>query len=83
MDNNARGVDKAKHGCRLLPQYRGRSAGMVARDDRGRVMLTTWRTLSSCASPEEAEAGPCLQGLRLIVQWIGRPAYVESDCSIL
>jgi hypothetical protein len=59
------------------------SAGMVARDDRGRVMLTTWRTLSSCASPEEAEAGPCLQGLRLIVQWIGRPAYVESDCSIL
>jgi hypothetical protein len=26
------------------------SAGMVARDDRGRVMLTTWRTFSSCAA---------------------------------
>jgi hypothetical protein len=61
------------------PNSRDASDGMVARDDRGRVMLTAWRTLSSCASPEEAKAEACLQGLRLIVQWIGRPAYVVES----
>jgi ribonuclease HI len=59
------------------------SAGIIARDNEGRVLLTAWRSLRNCGSPEEAEAEACLQGLQLIAEWIGKPAHVESDCSNL
>jgi hypothetical protein len=57
------------------------SAGIVAQDDGGKVLLTAWRMLQNCGSPEVAEAEACLQGLRLIAEQIGKPTYVESDCA--
>jgi hypothetical protein len=42
------------------------SAGIVVRDAAGAVILTSWRMLRRCGSPEEAEA--CLEGLRLTAE---------------
>jgi ribonuclease HI len=56
------------------------SAGIAVRDAEGSVLLTSWRTLRRCGSPEEAEAEACLEGLRLTAEWVRQPTYVESDC---
>jgi hypothetical protein len=42
------------------------STGVVVRDDTGKVLLTAWKALRHCASPEEAEAEAYLQGIRLV-----------------
>jgi ribonuclease HI len=47
------------------------------------VLLTAWRFLRHCGSPQEAEAEACLHGLRLAVEWIQQPMIVESDCKTL
>jgi hypothetical protein len=53
------------------------STGIVARGEDGIVLLTAWRFLHHCGSPEEAEA--FLEGIRLAVEWIRQPICVESD----
>jgi hypothetical protein len=57
------------------------SAGIVARDDEGKVMLTAWRILRRCNSAEEAEVEAYLEGLRLAAEWIRQPTWAETDCS--
>jgi hypothetical protein len=37
-------------------------AGVIARDEAGTVVLSAWRILHHCSSPEEAEAKACLEG---------------------
>jgi hypothetical protein len=59
------------------------STGLVIHDHVGKVLLTTWRWLRNCGSPEEAEAEACLQGVRLVSEWIRQPTEVESDCQML
>jgi ribonuclease HI len=56
------------------------SAGIVARNAEGEVLLSAWRTLRRCSSADEAEAEACLEGLRLMTEWINQPVCVESDC---
>lgn len=56
------------------------SARAVIRVSGGKVLLTAWRVLRGCASPEHVEAEACLEGLRLTAEWIRRPVCVESDC---
>jgi ribonuclease HI len=55
-------------------------AGVIARDEAGLVVLSAWKFLSRCSSPEEAEAMACLEGIRLAVEWMGKPTRLESDC---
>jgi hypothetical protein len=55
------------------------SAGIVVRDSQGRVILTTWRVLRGCASLDQAEVEVVLEGLRLTVEWVRWPAWLESD----
>jgi hypothetical protein len=59
------------------------STRIVVRDANGRVLLTAWNWLRHCASPEEAEAEACFQGVRLINEWIKQPTEVEMDCQAL
>jgi hypothetical protein len=67
----------------VCPNTGAASAGMIACDEGGKVLLTTWRTLKCCSSLEEAEVGACLEGIRLMVEWINKPTCMESDCSSL
>jgi hypothetical protein len=46
------------------------SAGVVIRDNSGKVLLTAWRTLKRCGSAEEAEAEACPDSVRLVAEWI-------------
>jgi hypothetical protein len=58
---------------------------VVVRGEDGNV-LTTWRALRWCVprhSLEKAEAEACLEGLRLVVEWIRAHVIVESDCANL
>jgi hypothetical protein len=64
----------------FCPRTEATGIGMVARDHSGAVLLTAWRSLRRCGSPE-AEA--CLQGIRLIAEWIREPTWVESECANL
>jgi hypothetical protein len=59
------------------------SVGVVARDQKGVMILSAWRFLRHCGSPEEAEAEACLEGMCLLaVEWIRQhPIYAERDCS--
>jgi ribonuclease HI len=59
------------------------STGIVVRDSDGRVLLSAWSWLKHCASPEAAETEACLQGVRLINEWIKQPTEVEMDCQAL
>jgi hypothetical protein len=57
--------------------------GVIARSEDGTVLLTTWRFLRICGSAEEAEAEACLEGIRLVAEWVRQSACVETDCSNL
>jgi hypothetical protein len=59
------------------------SAGVVARDHDGTVLLTAWKVLRNCNSREEAEAEACLHELRLAVDWLRQLTIGESDCQQL
>ncbi|GJN35111.1 hypothetical protein PR202_gb23849 [Eleusine coracana subsp. coracana] len=59
------------------------SVRIVVRDDNGLVLLSAWRLLRGCVSVEEAEGEACLEGVRLMAEWIRQPARVESDCAAL
>jgi hypothetical protein len=49
----------------------------------GEVLLTAWKSLNRCGSPEEAEAEACLFGMHVSTEWIKQSTCVESDCSNL
>lgn len=59
------------------------SAGIVVCDSDGKVLLTAWRFLRNCSSPEEAEAEAGLQSLRMVAEWIRQPTCLEADCLTL
>jgi hypothetical protein len=70
-------------GAYFCSNARTTSAGMIARDEGGKVLLTAWRTLKCCSLSGEAEAKACLEGMRLMVEWIRKPICVESNSSSL
>jgi hypothetical protein len=49
--------------------------GVIVRDEANTTVLTTWRILCHCGSPEEAEDEACLEGIRLVVKWIRKPTW--------
>ncbi|WVZ73611.1 hypothetical protein U9M48_021897 [Paspalum notatum var. saurae] len=55
--------------------------GVIARDQEGSVIFTSWRVLFACTSAKEAEARACIEGLRLAAQWCHEPVILESDCA--
>jgi ribonuclease HI len=59
------------------------SAGVVARDHCGKVLLAAWKGLQNCNSPEEAEAEAYLYGLRLATERLWQQTIMESDCQQL
>jgi ribonuclease HI len=61
----------------------GASFGVVVRDSQGQALLSAWGTWSHVTSAEEAEALACLEGIRLMIERIGRPTVVETDCESL
>jgi hypothetical protein len=58
-------------------------AGMILRDDTGKVIFSACRQLFNCEDPFEAEAKACEEGIRLASQWSEKPVMVELDCSAL
>ena len=57
------------------------SDGVLVRDENGQVLLSSWRKIRPCHSVEEAEAEACLEGARLVAEWIRQPTTFEMDCS--
>jgi hypothetical protein len=52
------------------PRTNSASIGVVARGRAGNVLLTEWRFLRHCRSPEEAEVEACLDDICLTIEWI-------------
>jgi ribonuclease HI len=60
------------------------SIGVVGRDEKSVVIISSWHFLWHCSSPEEAEAEACLEGFRLAIEWIRQyPIAAETDCACL
>ncbi|CAN6252434.1 unnamed protein product [Urochloa humidicola] len=55
--------------------------GCIVRDQRGEVILSSWKVLRNCASAEEAEAVACLEGIQLVLEYVKKPTILESDCA--
>jgi hypothetical protein len=55
------------------------NVGSVVRDHAGNVVLTAWRGIRRCGSLEIAEAEACVQGLKLVAEWVKESTVVESD----
>ncbi|KAL5774840.1 hypothetical protein ACOSP7_012397 [Xanthoceras sorbifolium] len=55
--------------------------GVVIRDSKGLVMLSSSRNLDACYSPNIAEAKAILFGMQLAIDSGLLPAVVESDSS--
>jgi hypothetical protein len=47
------------------------------------VLPSTWRIVRGSSSPEQVEAEACLGGLRLALDWVGQPIWVETNCLTL
>jgi ribonuclease HI len=58
-------------------------AGMILRDDVGKVIFSSCRQLIRCGDPLEAETKACEEGLCLALQWSNCPVSLELDCSVL
>jgi ribonuclease HI len=56
-------------------------AGIVARDDKGVVLYSAWKTLARCASAEEAEVLACLEGTRYLAAHPQYRGILETDCA--
>jgi hypothetical protein len=56
--------------------------GLIVRDEEGQVMLTAWRAIKGCGSPEQGKQRHAwrVYGLRLTAEWVKQPTLVESDC---
>jgi hypothetical protein len=59
------------------------STGIVVRDSNDSVLLSTRRSIRHGGGADQAEAEACLQGIRLVAEWIKQPVCVESDCENL
>jgi ribonuclease HI len=57
------------------------AAGMVLRDDRGDIIFSSCRYLSTCSSALEAELAATMEGIALAKQWSNAPLIVETDAS--
>ncbi|KAK1644334.1 hypothetical protein QYE76_062139 [Lolium multiflorum] len=57
------------------------AAGMVLRDDRGEIIFSSCRYLSTCSSALEAELAATMEGIALAKQWSNAPLIVETDAS--
>jgi ribonuclease HI len=67
----------------FCPNIGAASLGIVVHDNVGKVLISSWRTLDHIVSAEEAEALACLEGMRLVMEWVQLPVLVETDCSTL
>jgi ribonuclease HI len=67
----------------FCPNTRTTSLGIVVHDNVGKELISSWRTLDHIVSAEEAEALACLQGMRLVTEWVRLQVLVETDCSML
>ena len=59
------------------------TAGAVARDSRGLVIVSICRNLSLCQSVEEAEAKAALAGLLALMKYYSGPFILEMDCQTI
>ena len=57
-------------------------AGMILRDDAGRIIFAACRALYSCNDTLEAELSACLEGLSSSIQRTKLPIKVEMDSSV-
>ncbi|GJN02949.1 hypothetical protein PR202_ga20345 [Eleusine coracana subsp. coracana] len=56
------------------------TVGVVARDEKGDVLLASGRMLFHCSDAEEAELLACREGFTLALHWISQPITLETDC---
>jgi hypothetical protein len=73
------GWAKLNMGTGFCDDTRNAGIGVAIRDHRGRVLLSAWSFISHCGSPEIAEAEACLQGIRLVAEWVRLLVQIESD----
>ncbi|GJN36845.1 hypothetical protein PR202_gb25744 [Eleusine coracana subsp. coracana] len=71
---------KVNAAAAFFPDTSSTGVGVVARDERGEVILASGRALFNCADAEEAECLACKEGLNLAMQWIPQPITLEMDC---
>lgn len=58
-------------------------AGMIIRDEEGKIILSLCRQLFDCVDALEAEAKACEEGIRLALEWTDKEIALELDCSVL
>lgn len=57
--------------------------GIIIRDEKSMVLLSSWRAILHGGDPEEVEAWACHEGVKLAVEWIHKAAVLEIDCASL
>jgi ribonuclease HI len=55
--------------------------GMVLREDMGRVIFSSCRSLVLCGDSLKAEVRACLEGIKLTLQYCQLPIVIDIDCS--
>jgi ribonuclease HI len=55
--------------------------GVVARDEKGVVLYSAWKTLARCSSAEQAEVLACLEGIRYLAAHPQHRGILETDCA--
>ena len=58
-------------------------AGMILRDNEGKIIFSACRSLFSCRDPLEAELCGIMEGLSLAIQRSDLPVAIESDSSMV
>ena len=54
-------------------------AGMILRDEHGRIVFSSCRFLRRCGSALEAELSACMEGMSLALEWSQHDVLVETD----
>ena len=54
-------------------------AGMILRDEHGRIVFSSCRFLNRCGSALEAELSACMEGMSLALEWSQQDVLVETD----
>ena len=55
--------------------------GVVIRDDRMAIKLTTWKHIVRAEDAEEVEALACVEGMKLAQEWCPARAIVATYCA--
>ena len=55
-------------------------AGIIVRDHKGYIILSSCRQLISCRDALDAEIKALLQGISLALSWCNQPLMIEVDC---